>query len=35
LASRGRLALTALDHLAGNSAPQLVVEAMLSRMRAV
>lgn len=35
LALRGRLALTALDHLDGNNAPQLVVEAMLSRMRAL
>jgi DNA polymerase-3 subunit delta' len=35
LASRGRLALAALDHLDGNNAPQLVVEAMLSRMRAL
>jgi DNA polymerase-3 subunit delta' len=35
LAARGRLALAALDHLAGNSAAQLVVEAMLTRMRAV
>jgi DNA polymerase III subunit delta' len=35
LASRGRLALTALEHLDGNNAPQMVVEAMLSRMRAL
>jgi DNA polymerase-3 subunit delta' len=35
LALRGRLALNALDHLDGNNAPQLVVEAMLSRMRAL
>ncbi len=35
LAARGRLALAALEHLDGNGAPQLVVEAMLSRMRAV
>lgn len=35
LALRGRFALTALEHLAGNGAPQLVVEAMLVRMRAV
>lgn len=35
LANRGRHALTALEHLAGNGAPQLVVEAMLMRMRAV
>jgi DNA polymerase-3 subunit delta' len=35
LASRGRLALEALEHLDGNNAPQLVVEAMLSRMRAL
>lgn len=34
-AARGRLALTALEHFDGNNAPQLVVEAMLSRMRAV
>jgi len=34
-ASRGRLALTALEHLDGNNAPQLVVEAMLSRMRSL
>lgn len=33
LASRGQHALSALDHLAGNGAPQLVVEAMLMRMR--
>lgn len=35
LANRGRFALAALEHLAGNSAPQLVVEAMLTRMRAL
>jgi DNA polymerase-3 subunit delta' len=35
LANRGRFALTALEHLAGNSAPQMVVEAMLTRMRAI
>jgi DNA polymerase-3 subunit delta' len=35
LASRGRLALAALEHLDGNNAPQLVVEAMLSRMRSL
>jgi len=35
LAIRGRFALTALEHLAGNGAAQLVVEAMLTRMRAV
>lgn len=35
LAARGRIALTALEHLAGNGAPQLVVEAMISKMRAV
>lgn len=35
LATRGRFALTALEHLAGNGAAQLVVEAMLTRMRAV
>lgn len=35
LANRGRHALTALEHLAGNGNPQLVVEAMLTRMRAV
>ncbi|MBX3263306.1 MAG: DNA polymerase III subunit [Labilithrix sp.] len=35
LAIRGRFALTALEHLAGNGAAQLVVEAMLMRMRAV
>jgi len=35
LAARGRLALAALEHLDGNNAPQLVVEAMLSRMRAI
>ena len=34
-AVRGHIALTALDHLDGNNAPQLVVEAMLSRMRAL
>jgi DNA polymerase-3 subunit delta' len=35
LAIRGRFALNALEHLAGNGAAQLVVEAMLMRMRAV
>jgi DNA polymerase-3 subunit delta' len=35
LTLRGRHALTALEHLAGNGAAQLVVEAMLTRMRAV
>jgi len=35
LAIRGRFALSALEHLAGNGAAQLVVEAMLTRMRAV
>jgi DNA polymerase-3 subunit delta' len=35
LAARGRLALAALENLDGNNAPQLVVEAMLSRMRAL
>ncbi|MCL2779775.1 MAG: DNA polymerase III subunit [Polyangiaceae bacterium] len=35
LAKRGNIALLALDHLAGNGAPQLVVEAMIVRMRAV
>ena len=35
LALRGHLALNALEHLDGNNAPQLVVEAMLSRMRAL
>lgn len=35
LAIRGRFALTALEHLASNGAAQLVVEAMLTRMRAV
>jgi DNA polymerase-3 subunit delta' len=34
-ALQGRLALTALEHFDSNNAPQLVVEAMLSRMRAV
>jgi DNA polymerase-3 subunit delta' len=34
LASRGRFALLALEHLAANGAPQLVVEGMLMRMRA-
>ena len=33
LALRGHHALNALEHLDGNNAPQLVVEAMLSRMR--
>ncbi len=32
-AERGRIALTALEHLDGNAAPQLVVEGMLTRMR--
>ncbi|HVJ93027.1 MAG TPA: DNA polymerase III subunit [Labilithrix sp.] len=35
LAIRGRFALTALEHLANNGAPQLVVEGMLMRMRGV
>jgi DNA polymerase-3 subunit delta' len=35
LAQKGGLALTALEHLDGNNAPQLVIEAMLSRMRAL
>jgi DNA polymerase-3 subunit delta' len=35
IATRGRFALAALEHLAGNGNPQLVVEAMLTRMRAV
>lgn len=35
LAIRGRFALSALEHLAANGAAQLVVEAMLLRMRAV
>jgi hypothetical protein len=35
LATRGHIALTALEHLDGNNAPQLVVEAKLSRMRAL
>lgn len=35
LAIRGRFALSALEHLAANGAAQLVVEAMLMRMRAV
>jgi DNA polymerase-3 subunit delta' len=35
LSARGSLALGALDHLAGNGAPQLVVEATLARMRMV
>jgi len=35
IAMRGRFALTALEHLAGNGAAQLVVEAMLTRMRAI
>lgn len=34
-ATRGRFALNALEHLASNGAAQLVVEAMLTRMRAV
>jgi DNA polymerase-3 subunit delta' len=35
IAARGSFALTALEHLAGNGNPQLVVEAMLTRMRAI
>lgn len=35
IATRGRHALTAIEHLAANGAAQLVVEAMLTRMRAV
>ncbi|MBS2018535.1 MAG: DNA polymerase III subunit delta' [Deltaproteobacteria bacterium] len=35
MAARGRFALAALEHLDGNNAPQLVVEGMLSRMRAI
>ncbi|MBX3205768.1 MAG: DNA polymerase III subunit [Labilithrix sp.] len=35
LAIRGGFALTALEHLAANGAAQLVIEAMLMRMRAV
>jgi DNA polymerase-3 subunit delta' len=35
LAIRGRFALHALEHLASNGAPQLVVEAMLTRMRGI
>lgn len=35
IAIRGRFALNALEHLASNGAAQLVVEAMLTRMRAV
>lgn len=35
LSARGSLALAALEQLAGNGAPQLVVEATLTRMRAV
>lgn len=35
LAARGRIALAAIEHLAGNGAPQLVVEAMMTRMRAL
>jgi len=35
LAARGRLALTALENLDFNNAPQMVVESMLSRMRAI
>lgn len=35
LATRGRFALSALEHLAGNGSAQLVVEAMLTRMRSV
>ncbi len=34
LAMRGRFALLALEHLAANGSPQLVVEGMLMRMRA-
>ncbi|MFO0739035.1 MAG: DNA polymerase III subunit [Labilithrix sp.] len=35
IATRGRFALNALEHLAGNGSAQLVVEAMLTRMRSV
>ena len=35
LAARGQLALTALENLDFNNAPQMVVESMLSRMRAL
>jgi DNA polymerase-3 subunit delta' len=35
LATRGRFALGALEHLAGNGSAQLVVEGMLSRMRTI
>jgi hypothetical protein len=35
IATRGRFALTALEHLAANGAAQLVVESMLMRMRAI
>lgn len=35
MAARGRMALAALEHLDGNNSPQLVVEGMLSRMRAI
>jgi DNA polymerase III subunit delta' len=35
LATRGRFALNALEHLAGNGAAQLVVEGMLMRMRTI
>jgi hypothetical protein len=35
LAARGRLALAALENLDFNNAPQMVVEAMLSRMRGI
>jgi len=35
IATRGRFALNALEHLASNGAAQLVVEAMLTRMRAI
>lgn len=35
MAARGRFALAALEHLDGNNSPQLVVEGMLSRMRAI
>ena len=35
LAARGRIALAAIEHLAGNGAAQLVVEAMMTRMRSL
>lgn len=35
LAARGRLAIQSLENLDFNNAPQMVVEAMLSRMRAI